>query len=372
MSKQMLWRCDLEPQHAAYEDEVLEAIKRVLPTGRYVLAKEVAAFEQEFADYCGSKFGVGVANATDALTLCLQALDIGPGDEVITTPYTAIPTVSAIVAAGATPVFVDICADTWLLDLNKVAAAITSATKAIMPVHIFGNMVDIPALKKIAGEDVAIVEDASQAHGASIRGMKAGSMGDLGVFSFYPTKNLGAYGDGGIAVTNDEKLRDRLKLLRMYGMVDKDHISSHGINSRLDELQAAILRAKLPHLNEMNANRNRIADRYNNELPVEFFKGQHIPEEVVSNYHVYVTKFSGNRNGLIEHLDNLGIQTNIYYVLPLHLQEATKNLGYKIDDLPVAEALCDEAIALTLYPELLESDQDRVIEGISQFVKTHS
>jgi dTDP-4-amino-4,6-dideoxygalactose transaminase len=366
MSKNTIWRCDLEPQHARFADAVQVAIQRVLPTGRYILASEVAAFEKEFATYCGSQFAVGVANATDALTLSLMALEVGPGDEVITTPYTAIPTVSAIVDSGATPVFVDICEDTFLMDISKVSAAITSRTKAIMPVHIFGNVLDVEALREVTGS-IPIIEDASQAHGSSIRGRKAGSFGEAGVFSFYPTKNLGAYGDGGIVVTNDPTLAERLRKMRMYGMVDKDHIAYHGVNSRLDELQAAILRAKLTALDDMNQQRRDIAARYEKELPAKSFTFQHIPDNVVSNYHVFVARYHGNRKALIHHLDGLGIQTNIYYPLPLHLQEATRNLGYLPGSLPVAERLCNEAIALTMYPELESSVLDMVIKSIIAF-----
>ena len=366
MSKNTIWRCDLEPQHARFADAVQHAIQRVLPTGRYILASEVAAFEKEFAAYCGSKFAVGVANATDALTLSLVALGIGPGDEVITTPYTAIPTVSAIVDSGATPVFVDIREDTFLMDISKAPAAITSRTKAIMPVHIFGNVLDVDALKQVCG-GIPIIEDASQAHGSTLRGKKAGSFGEMGVFSFYPTKNLGAYGDGGIVVTNDANLADKLRKLRMYGMVDKDHIAYHGVNSRLDELQAAILRVKLPVLDEMNQQRRNIAARYEKELASGKFTFQHIPDDVVSNYHVFVARYHGEREALIHHLDGVGIQTNIYYPLPLHLQQATQNLGYKPGSLPVAEHLCHEAIALTMYPELKSGVLDMVIQSINDF-----
>lgn len=366
MSKNTIWRCDLEPQHERFADAVQIAIQRVLPTGRYILASEVAAFEKEFAAYCGTEFAVGVANATDALTLSLMALGIGVGDEVITTPYTAIPTVSAIVDSGAKPVFVDICEDTFLMDVSKVSAAITSRTKAIMPVHIFGNVLDVEALQQVCG-DIPIIEDASQAHGSTIRGRKAGSFGKTGIFSFYPTKNLGAYGDGGIVVTDDAALAEKLRKLRMYGMVDKDHIAYHGVNSRLDELQAAILRVKLPVLDEMNQQRRDIAARYEKELLAGKFTFQHIPDDVASNYHVFVVRYHGDRAALIHHLDGLGIQTNIYYPLPLHLQQATEALGYKAGSLPVAEKLCNEAIALTMYPELDYNVLDMVIESINAF-----
>jgi len=364
----MIWRCDLLPQYEAYKDEIQEAITRVLESGRYVLANEVAQFEKEFSDYVGVDYGVSVANATDALTLSLMALGIAHGDEVITTPYTAIPTVSAIIASGATPIFVDICEDTYLMDLKKVATAITPKTKAIMPVHIFGNVMDVEKLKKIVGNDIYIVEDASQAHGATIRGKQAGSMGDIGVFSFYPTKNLGAYGDGGIAVTQNKNLDAQLRLLRMYGMTDKDHIKINGINSRLDEMQASILRVKLKHLDKMNQSRRDIAQRYQEELPTELFKHQVIDEGVESNYHVFNSAFLGDRDAFVRYMDEHDIQTNIYYLMPLHLQEATRYLGGKVGDCPVAESLCKQAIALTFYPELKKDILDQVIKTVNQFV----
>lgn len=363
----MIWRCDLVPQYEAYRDEIRGAIDRVLGTGRYILASEVAGFEKEFAGYIGVGHGVGVGNATDGLTLALLALGVGPGDEVITTPFTAIPTVSAIIDAGAAPVFVDICEDTFLMDLEKVEAAITPRTRAIMPVHIFGNVVDVPRLREIAGPDLPIVEDASQSHGSTLDGRQSGSMGDAGVFSFYPTKNLGAYGDGGMVVTGDAGLAARLKLLRMYGMSDKDHIISHGVNSRLDELQAAILRVKLKHLNAMNRRRLEIAERYRRELRADLFVHQRIPENVVSNYHVFVSRFRGNREAFMQSMDALEIQTNIYYVLPLHLQEANRSLGYKNGDLPVAEALCQVVIALPLYPELPDDTLSHIIQSINDW-----
>lgn len=362
----MIWRCDLLPQYEAYKDEIHEAITRVLESGRYVLASEVTAFEAEFSDYVGVFHGVSVANATDALTLSLMALGVGSGDEVITTPYTAIPTFSAIVDAGATPVFVDICEDTYLMDIAKVADKITPKTKAIMPVHIFGNVLDVEKLREVV-DDIPIVEDASQAHGATIRGKQAGSMGDIGVFSFYPTKNLGAYGDGGIAVTQNKNLDEKLRLLRMYGMTDKDHIKINGINSRLDEMQAAILRVKLKHLDTMNASRRAIAQRYREELPANLFTHQHIDADVVSNFHVFNSAFLGNREEFISYMDGENIQTNTYYLMPLHLQEAARYLGGKLGDFPVAEALCKQAIALTFYPELEKEVLDHVIQTVNNF-----
>jgi aminotransferase EvaB len=357
----MIWRCDLLPQYHAYRDEIRAAIDRVLESGRYILADEVAAFEKEFADYNGTAHCTGVANATDGLTLALMALGVGPGDEVITTPFTAIPTASAIVDAGAKPVFVDICADTFLMDLDKVAAAITPRTKAVMPVHIFGNVLDVPRLRETVPAHIPIIEDASQAHGSTLNGKRAGSFGDAGIFSFYPTKNLGGYGDGGAVVTDNAELDAKLRLLRMYGMTDKDHTVTHGVNSRLDEMQAAILRAKLPHLDAMNRRRNEIVDRYRRELDPARFIHQVIPPGVVSNYHVLVCRFRGDRAKFMAAMDAREIQTNIYYVLPMHLQKAHIAGSRGPGSLPVVEEVCGDAISLTLYPELPEETLNLVI-----------
>jgi hypothetical protein len=364
----MIWRCDLISQYEAYKEEIHEAINRVLSSGRYILANEVTAFENEFAEYLGSEFAIGVANGTDALTISLMTLNIGKGDEVITTPFTAIPTISAIIDVGATPVFVDVDENTFLIDLSKVEAAITNKTKAIIPVHIFGNVVDILKLRQIAG-DIPIIEDACQAHGSTINGKKVGTFGDLGVFSFYPTKNLGAYGDGGMIVTNDAELAKKAKLLRMYGMVDYNHIVINGINSRLDEIQAAILRVKLKYLDEMNNKRNLIANRYVAELNKELFIHQHIPSNVFCNYHVFVSRFKGSRDALIKYLDSRDIQTNIYYLMPLYLQEANNFLGISRGQFPIVEKICDEVIALPLYPELKEEMQTEVIKEVNRFIK---
>jgi dTDP-4-amino-4,6-dideoxygalactose transaminase len=363
----MIWRCDLVPQYELYKKEIDEAIQRVIYSGKYTLSTEVSEFEKEYASFIGSNFGIGVGNGTDGLILAMKTLGIGIGDEVITTPFTAIPTVSAIIATGATPVFVDIDPDTYLIDIELVPNAITKKTKAIIPVHLFGNVVNISKLKEILNESIPIIEDASQSHGSTINGIQSGSLGDMGVFSFYPTKNLGAIGDGGIVVTNNEAYNEKLKLLRMYGMADYNHIKINGINSRLDELQAAILRVKLKHLDEMNIKRNGIAKIYNEKLREDLFVHQEIHEYIYCNYHQYVCKFLKNRNYLIAFLNANEIQTNIYYFLPLHLQEANLFLGYKKGDFPFAERLCDQVIALTMYSELTVSLQNKVIDIINTF-----
>ncbi len=362
----MIWRCDLLPQYHAYRDEIHAAVDRVLESGRYILASEVAAFEKEFASYLGTQHCVGVANATDGLTLALMALGVGSGDEVITTPFTAIPTVSAIVDTGAKPVFVDICADTFLMDLDQVAAAITPRTKAVVPVHIFGNVVDMPRLREIVPTHIPIIEDASQAHGSTLDGRRAGSFGDASIFSFYPTKNLGGYGDGGAVATNRAELDAKLRLLRMYGMTDKDHTVTHGVNSRLDELQAAILRVKLLHLDTMNRRREEIADRYQQELNPDKFTHQFIPAGIVSNYHVLVCRYHGDRAKFIGLMDARSIQTNIYYLLPLNLQKAHIAFAQGPGSLPVVEEVCREAVSLPLYPELPEETLTQVIEAANE------
>ena len=363
----MIWRCDLVPQYEAYQQEIDRAIQRVLTSGRYILASELQAFEQEFAAYLGLRHAVGVANGTAGLTLALRALEIGPGAAVVTTPFTAIPTVSAIIDTGATPVFVDICPDTFLMDIEKVPAAITAKTKAIMPVHIFGNVLDVRRLRALVGPDLPIIEDACQSHGATIDGTQSGAMGDMGVFSFYPTKNLGGYGDGGAVVTNNPHYAEKLRLLRMYGMTDYNHIVINGINSRLDELQAAVLRVKLKHLDDMNTLRNAVAERYRRELRRDYFVQQRIAPNVRSNYHVFACRCKVDRTALAEHLTRAQIQTNVYYLLPLHLQQALAFLGGKKGDLPNAEHLCDDILALPMYAELPHETLNTIIAAINQF-----
>lgn len=360
-------RCDLRLQYLAHKDEILEAIRVTLESGRYTLADQVGAFEQEYADYLGIPHVVGVASGTDGLILALKALGVGAGDDVVTTPYTAIPTVSAIVATGATPVFADIDPETYLIDIEQIVAAVTPRTKVVLPVHIFGSVVDIPRLRRRLPPSVRVVEDAAQAHGSTLRGRKAGTFADMGVFSFYPTKNLGGYGDGGAVVTEDSELDRRVRLLRAYGMTDKDHFASHGVNSRLDELQAAILRVKLRHLDAMNASRRRLAQRYYDEVRGGLLRYQVIPDDVVANHHVFAARVREHRDALIDWLSRHGIQSNVYYLVPLHLQEANRHLGYERGSLPNVEAACAEAIALPMYAELPDAALTRVIDRLNAF-----
>ncbi len=365
----MIWRCDLTLQYNELKDEIDEAMQRVLRSGRYVLAGEVRAFEEEFAAYLGVKHAVGVNSGTDAIMMALWALGVGKGDEVITTPFTAIPTYSAIRHVGATAVFVDIDPRTFLMDLDQVAAAITSRTRAVVPVHLFGNLVDIPRLRAIVGPGIKIMEDCAQSHGATLRGAQSGSFGDAAAFSFYPTKNLGAYGDGGLVATNDDAVANTIRSRRMYGMVSKDEFVEDGVNTRLDELQAAVLRVKLRHLDAMNARRRAVADLYREILPAGFMHPQQIPEGVVPNYHVYAATCAAGRDGLIAALDAQSIQTNIYYPMPLTMQK-----GYRgaTPVLAATAGVCARVIALPMYPEIPESIVRTVAAAITTIMRGRS
>lgn len=360
----MIRRSDLLPQYLAYRDEIREAIDRVLTSGRYVLGDEVREFEREFAAYLGVRHVVGVADGTRAIALVLRALGIGLGDEVITTAFTAFPTIGAILETGATPVFADIDEASYLMSIDDAVARVTRRTKAVVPVHIFGNVVDVQRLRTALPPGIKIIEDAAQAHGSSIRRRSAGSIGDAGTFSFYPTKNLGGYGDGGAVATDDDELAGAIRLLRDHGQRDKDHVSVAGVNSRLDELQAAVLRVKLRHLDDMNAARRRIADRYTREIADDDLRPQSVAPDVVPNWHVFEVRVLRGRAELARSLDDDGIQTNVYYEVPQHLQAAISHLGYHPGSLPRTETVCGQALALPMYPELTTADLDRVIGAI--------
>jgi dTDP-4-amino-4,6-dideoxygalactose transaminase len=348
----LIRRCDLVPQYEALRSEIHVALERVLRSGRYILAEEVAAFEREFAAYLKVPHVIGVADGTAALTFGLQAVGVEPGDEVITTCYTAFPTIGAIVRCGARPVLVDVCRDSFLIDVDQVAAAITPRTRAVVPVHLFGNIVDLPRLRAVIGDGIAIVEDAAQAHGSRLGDSQAGSIGDVGCFSFYPTKNLGGYGDGGAVVVHDAERADQLRLLRNHGMPDKDRVELCGINSRLDEL---------------HARRTHIAGRYRAALVGDRYVHQAITPGSVSNYHVFELRYLGDRDGLVRYLADHDIQTNVYYEIPHHLQPALRDLGYQPGSLPRAEQLSGEVIALPMYPELGDAEVERVIDTVLAF-----
>lgn len=363
----MIWRCDLVPQYREYEREIHESIERVLSSGRYILAENVQAFESEFADYIGSRHAIGVNSGTDALILALWCFDLKPGDEVILPPFTAIPTYSAVRHSGATPIFVDIDPDTFLMDLDKLKNALTPRTKAIVPVHLFGNAVDIEKLRAIVGPDIYILEDCAQSHGAAVRGRKTGVFGDISAFSFYPTKNLGAYGDGGMILTDNKDFAGALRLRRMYGMINKDEFITDGVNSRLDELQAAILRVKLKHLDSMNARRAELAALYASLLNPEYIQPQKVEQGIATAHHVYSALCRDKRDELVRFLEQRNIQTNVYYPMPLSRQKGYLAAFSTPPNLPVAQQVSERIIALPFYPEIPEEIIRMVAGSINEF-----
>jgi dTDP-4-amino-4,6-dideoxygalactose transaminase len=363
----MIRRCDLVPQYELYKEEIQAAINNVLESGRYTLGENVESFEKEFSTYIGCEYGIGVNSGTDALILAMSTIGIKDGDEIITTPFTAIPTYSAIRHVGAVPIFVDIDPRTFLIDISKVCEAITSKTKAIIPVHLFGNIVDIEKLRKVIGPDIFIIEDCAQAHGGSIRGKKAGSLGDLSAFSFYPTKNLGGYGDGGMVITNKSYYNEQLRKLRQYGMINKDEFILDGINSRLDEIQAAILRIKLKYLDSMNSRRSILASLYNKLLDSEYITTQNIEPNVQSVYHVYSIICKANRNDLVQYLEKFDIQSNIYYPVLITDQKGYKNTYSSKKEYLNAEQVSKSIIALPFYPEIDDEKISIISENINNY-----
>ena len=363
---------DLQAQYASLRDEMRPAIERVLESQRFVLGDEVRRLESSIAEYCHTKHAVGCASGSDALLLALMALDIAAGDEVITTPFSFFATGSCIARLGARPVFVDIDPRTYNLDVSQVADAITPRTKAIMPVHIYGQCTEMdPLLRFSKRHGIPVIEDAAQAIGATEHGRPAGSMGAVGCFSFYPTKNLGGAGDGGIVTTNDEQLEQRLKRLRAHGGITEYQHIEVGINSRLDELQAAVLNVKLSRLDSWSDERAQKAAVYTQllseadlsfELATPFVRPdcRHI-------FHQYVIRVPRHRDALMDHLRERGVGTKVYYPIPLHRQECFSYLGYKEGAFPEAERAAVETFALPAYPELSEAQQVYVVDSIKSF-----
>lgn len=355
---------DLKAQYLTIKEEIDQAMLRVLDSSKFILGPEMKALEQEIAAYCGVKEAVAVANGTDALVLALKGLGIGPGDEVITTPFTFFASAETVAALGATPVFVDVDPVTLNMDLNQLEAKITRRTKAIIPVHIFGQMVDVERVMEIAARhDLKVIEDAAQAIGAEYRGKKAGSIAHAGTFSFFPTKNLGAYGDAGMIITNDEHLAAHLRMLRFHGCKTKYYHDEIGYNSRMDELQAAILRVKFQYIDQWNAARREKAKVYDEllaDLPLTL---PGIDPEGTPVYHLYVLR-TEKRDAIMAALKEQGIASAIYYPVPLHLQRAFRDLGYKEGDFPVAEKACSEAVAIPCYPELTRQQQEEIVQVI--------
>jgi len=358
---------DLKAQYAAIQQEVDTAIKGVLESTEFILGPAVRDLEQQVATYCGCKYGIGVASGTDALRLALTALGIGSGDEVITTPFTFIATANTISHCGARPVFVDIDPRTYNMDPGGIKAAITPLTKAILPVHLYGQPADMEPIMALAERyGLFVVEDCAQAIGARYKGRRVGSFGHMGCLSFYPTKNLGAYGDGGMVATNDAALAEKVDILRRQGGKKKYHAEVLGFNSRLDSLQAAILGVKLKYLDRWNEGRRRVVQRYN-----ELLAGLPVitPYESPDAYHVYhqYTIRIPERDRLAARLKERGIGTMIYYPVPLHRQELYAGLGYAEGSLPASEAASREVLSLPMYPELTEAQQTSITKAIREF-----
>jgi dTDP-4-amino-4,6-dideoxygalactose transaminase len=350
---------DLKNQYFSLKEEIGATVARVLESAQFVLGPEVAAFEREFAAYCRAAFGVGVNTGTSALHLALRAAGIGPGDEVLTVPFTFVATVAAIRYTGATPIFVDIDPRSYTMDPSRIEAALTPRTKAILPVHLYGQMADMDPILDIARRrSLTVIEDACQAHGAEYRGRRAGSLGDLGCFSFYPGKNLGAYGEGGMVVTSTPEFERKVRMMRDWGQEKKYFHVMEGFNYRLEELQAAILRVKLRRLERWTEDRRAAASEYRTRLaemvepPVEMDYARHV-------FHLYAVRVS-DRAAVQEKLKAEGVQTGIHYPIPVHLQEAHADLGYRRGAFPCAEQAADEVLSLPMFPEITTAQIDRV------------
>lgn len=359
---------DLQAQFAPLKHEIMQAIEEVLDSMQLYLGPNTQAFEQEFAAYCGAANCIAVGNGTDALQLALRAAEIGPGDEVISVAHTFFATTEAIVSVGARPVYVDIDAHTYLMDVTQIERQITSRTRAIIPVHLYGQMADMDAIVQIAARyNLTVIEDAAEAHGAEFGGRRAGSIGHLACFSFYYSKNLGAYGEAGAVVTSDPELARRLRQYRDHGSVIRYEHDMFGFNSRMDEIQAAVLRIKLRHLDAWNAQRRMHATRYDQllasagvGLPVTGPNRSHI-------YYVYVIR-SADRDRIQRVLADRQVSTGIHFPIPVHLQAASRGLGYKPGDLPQTEKAAREVLSIPMYPELTEDQIEWVAEATGSAV----
>lgn len=362
---------DLKAQYAAIREETRAAMDRVAESQIFILGPEVKALEEEVAAYAQCRFGIGVSSGTDALLVALMALDVQPGDEIITTPYTFFATAGSIARLGAKAVFVDIDPATYNLDPAGIAAVVTKRTKAIMPVHLYGQMADMDPIMAVAeAHGLPVIEDAAQAIGSEYKGRRAGAIGQMGCFSFFPSKNLGGFGDGGMVVTNDPALAESLTLLRGHGAKPKYYHKVVGGNFRLDALQAAVLRVKLPYLDAWTAGRQRNAARYRHlfteagldsviSLPVEMPNVRHI-------YNQFIIRCP-QRDALMNHLKAQAIGHEIYYPVPMHLQECFADLGYRQGDFPHSEAAANETLAIPIYPELTKAMQATVVSAIAEF-----
>lgn len=352
------------------KEEVHAAVEQVFRSGRLILGQNVQQFEAAFAAYCGVGYGIGVDNGTNAITLGLKAIGVQPGDEVITVANTAVPTVSAIVSAGAIPRFVDIDPDTYLMNIASLPAAVTEKSRCILPVHLFGQCVDMVAVRQIAQRhNLLLLEDCAQAHGAVFEGQRAGSMSDAAAFSFYPTKVLGTYGDGGMVLTADEAVADKMRRLRFYGMEQTYYAEEHGYNARLDELHAAILCRKLDHLDEYIARRQALAARYDSLLAGTELVLPRVAPGNEHIYYLYVVRHP-RRDEIINRLKSYDIFVNISYPWPIHTMRGYADLGYREGDLPHTEAAAEEIFSLPMYPTLTEDEQDVVCDALHEILGT--
>jgi len=380
----MIPLCDLRQQYAVLKDEIDSVMQQVAADAQYILGPNVRAFEQEMADYCGSRYAVGVGSGTDALYLALRALNIGQGDEVITTPFTFVGTTEAICMVGAKPTFVDIDPQTYNLDTQLIEEAITTRTKAILPVHLYGQPCAMDSIVEIASQHgLEILEDCAQSIGATYRGKMTGTLGKAGCFSFFPSKNLGCFGDGGMVVTDDQEVYERVEMLRRHGGKVKYYHTEIGLNSRLDELQAAILRVKLRYLDAWSNARRRCAHQYNLLLagmPIER------PEEICAEanvvpvlqethneviepvYHQYTVLVEG-RDTVCSLLAQANVGNAIYYPVPLHLQEVHRDLNWQLGSFPHAEHVSRHCLSLPIFPELKTSQQEYVVEKLGEAVR---
>jgi dTDP-4-amino-4,6-dideoxygalactose transaminase len=360
---------DLKQQYLSIKDEVLPAVEKVFESTQFVLGKEVAAFEEEFAAYCGVHHAIGVNNGTSALHLALLAAGVGPGDEVITVPFTFVASVAAIVYTGATPVFVDIDPVTYTMDPAQIEAAMTSRTKAILPVHLYGHPADMDPILEVGRQyGLAVIEDSAQAHGAEYKGRRCGSMGDLGCFSFYPGKNLGAYGEGGLVTTNNPEFARKIRMLRDWGAEKKYQHVLKGFNYRMEGVQGAILRIKLRHLEAWTEARRAHAATYSDILSET---GLQVPTETSGNRHVYHVYgvLTPQRQEFMESLNAQGVQTGIHYPIPVHLLPAYSDLNYSAGEFPVSERVAAQEVSLPMFPELSPAQIETVLEATMEFCK---
>jgi len=361
---------DLKAQYKSIKPEIDNAVLEVLESTQFVLGDKVAAFEQQFAAYCGARHGIAVNSGTSALHLALLAAGVGPGDEVITIPFTFVATVSAICYTGATPVFVDVEPRSMTMDASQLEAKITPRTKAILPVHLYGQMADMDAILEIGNRHgIPVIEDACQAHGAEYKGARAGSFGLSGCFSFYPGKNLGAYGEGGLVVTSDDAHAKKIRMLRDWGQEKRYHHVLKGFNYRMEGIQGAILGVKLRYLEGWTETRRARAREY--DALLNGADGIKVPEQLPGRrhvYHIYAVR-SSDREGLQQYLQAEGIQTGLHYPIPVHLQEAHADLGYKVGDFPQSEAAAREVLSLPMWPEMTSGQVGEVVATMRREVK---